>query len=105
MSMRSGRRSASIGTAKSRPMGPRRIGPMPDRPGFDPYAILGVERDASPLQVARAHRRLAKRFHPDVAPGEGGAERMRRINEAWQILSDRARRVAYDETHPAAGTP
>lgn len=78
---------------------------MPDRPAFDPYAILGVERDASPLQVARAHRRLAKRFHPDVAPGEGGAERMRRINEAWQILSDRARRVAYDEAHPAAGTP
>ncbi len=78
---------------------------MPDRPAFDPYAVLGVERDASPLQVARAHRRLAKRYHPDVAPGADGADRMRRINEAWQILSDRTRRTTYDATHPGAGTP
>jgi curved DNA-binding protein CbpA len=77
---------------------------MPDRPAFDPYAVLGVERDATPLQVARAHRRLAKRFHPDVHPSPEGATRMRRINEAWQILSDRSRRAAYDDGHPAAGT-
>lgn len=77
---------------------------MPDRPPFDPYAVLGVERDATPLQVARAHRRLAKRYHPDVHPDPAGAARMRRINEAWQILSDRGRRSAYDTAHPAAGT-
>ncbi|HET7685798.1 MAG TPA: J domain-containing protein [Candidatus Limnocylindria bacterium] len=77
---------------------------MPDRPPFDPYAVLGVERDATHLQVARAHRRLAKRYHPDVHPEPDGAARMRRINEAWQILSDRTRRSAYDTAHPAAGT-
>ena len=78
---------------------------MPDRPAFDPYAVLGVDRDASPLQVARAHRRLAKRYHPDVHPDPEGATRMRRINEAWQLLSDRARRADYDNGHPGAGTP
>ena len=78
---------------------------MPDRPAFDPYAVLGVDRDASPLQVARAHRRLAKRYHPDVHPDPEGATRMRRINEAWQILSDRTRRADYDSVHPGAGTP
>ncbi len=77
---------------------------MPDRPTFDPYAVLGVDRDASPLTVARAHRRLAKRYHPDVHPDPDGTARMRRINEAWQILADRARRAAYDDDHPGAGT-
>ena len=83
---------------------------MPERTTFDPYAVLGVARDASPLQVARAHRRLAKRYHPDLHPEAealmpDASARMRRINEAWQILSDRARRVAYDDSHPSAGTP
>ena len=84
---------------------------MPERTTtFDPYAVLGLARDATPLQVARAHRRLAKRYHPDLYPEAGSAApdaaaRMRRINEAWHILSDRARRLAYDDAHPAAGTP
>jgi curved DNA-binding protein CbpA len=67
---------------------------------FDPYAVLGVSRDASPLQVARAHRRLAKRHHPDLHPGADTSEDMRRINEAWQILSNPVRRADYDLTHP-----
>ncbi len=75
----------------------------------DPYAVLGVPRDATPLQVARAHRRLAKRHHPDLQAGEEGrseaAERMRRINEAWALLSDPVARAGYDRAHPAAGTP
>jgi curved DNA-binding protein CbpA len=80
---------------------------MPDRRNFDPYAILGVERAASALQVARAHRSLAKRHHPDLHPDEltDADERMRRINEAWQILSNPIRRADYDRAHPAAGTP
>jgi curved DNA-binding protein CbpA len=71
----------------------------------DPYAILGLPRNASPLQVARAHRRLAKRFHPDLHPGEEVAARMQQVNEAWALLSSASRRVEYDSAHPAAGTP
>lgn len=76
---------------------------MSDRPAFDPYLVLGVPREATPLQVARAHRLLAKQFHPDLHPTAEGAARMRRINEAWQILSVQDRRAAYDHDHPAAG--
>jgi curved DNA-binding protein CbpA len=77
---------------------------MTSRPVLDPYAVLGVPRDASPLQVARAHRRLAKRFHPDLHPGEDMSETMRRINDAWRILSSTSRRMEYDSNHPGAGT-
>jgi curved DNA-binding protein CbpA len=73
---------------------------MPERPQPDPYLVLGVPRDATPLQVARAHRRLAKRFHPDLHPGEDMSERMRRINDAWRVLSSATRRAEYDLAHP-----
>ena len=82
---------------------------MHARRTLDPYAVLGVARDATPLQVARAHRRLAKRHHPDLHEGaesvSAAAERMRRINEAWAILSNPARRGEYDRAYPASGTP
>lgn len=82
---------------------------MHGRRTSDPYAVLGIPRDASPLQVARAHRRLAKQHHPDLQAGEEGrteaAERMRRINEAWALLSDPVARAAYDREVPVAGTP
>jgi curved DNA-binding protein CbpA len=63
---------------------------------LDPYAALGIPAGASRAEAARAHRRLAKQFHPDVNPGRAAAERMRRINEAWRILSNPARRSRYD---------
>ena len=55
---------------------------------IDPYATLGIPVDASRDEAARAHRRLAKQFHPDVNPGPAAAERMRRINAAWRILEE-----------------
>ncbi len=76
---------------------------MPERPRHDPYAVLGVPREATPLQVARAHRRLAKRYHPDLHPGEDVTARMRTINDAWHLLSNPTRRAAYDLDHPAGG--
>lgn len=75
------------------------------QPAFDPYAVLGVPREATPLQIARARRRLAKRYHPDLHPGEDVTEPMRRVNEAWRILSSTTRRADYDREHPGAGTP
>ncbi len=72
----------------------------------DPYAVLGVTRDATPLQVARAHRQLAKRYHPDLHEGAAeAAERMRLINDAWGVLSNPTRRREYDRSHPSSGTP
>jgi curved DNA-binding protein CbpA len=57
----------------------------------DPYKLLGIPRDAS-LQTAReAYRRLAKRFHPDLAADPAAGERMRRINEAWRVISSPTR--------------
>jgi curved DNA-binding protein CbpA len=76
---------------------------MPGQTSFDPYAVLGLARDATPQQVARAHRLLAKRFHPDLHPSEA-AERMRHVNEAWSILSSARSRADYDQAHPSAGT-
>ena len=79
---------------------------MHARRTLDPYATLGLSRDATPLQVARAHRQLAKRHHPDLHEGaDEAAERMRRINEAWAILSNPIRRREYDRAFPSAGTP
>lgn len=78
---------------------------MHARRRVDPYATLGISRDATPLQVARAHRRLAKRHHPDLHEGaHEAADRMRRINEAWAILSNPIRRREYDRAFPSAGT-
>jgi hypothetical protein len=52
----------------------------------DPYAVLGLPPDASPPEVAAAYRRLAKRLHPDVAPGPEAARRMAEVNAAYTAL-------------------
>ena len=72
---------------------------------IDPYATLGIPAGASREEAGRAHRRLAKEFHPDVNDGPAAAERMRRINEAWRILSDPARRARQDADRAAMHWP
>lgn len=72
---------------------------------FDPYATLGIPAGASRAEAGRAHRRLAKEFHPDVNHGPAAAEHMRRINEAWRILSDPARRARHDADRATAHWP
>ncbi|MGH2463498.1 MAG: J domain-containing protein [Candidatus Limnocylindria bacterium] len=78
---------------------------MPRSAVRDPYAVLGVPRQATSSQVAAAHRRLAKSHHPDLHDGGADAAvRMREINEAWEVLSSVARRAAWDLEHPWSGT-
>jgi len=62
----------------------------------DLYAIMGMERDATPDQIKRQYRKLAKESHPDRSSEEGAKERMAEINLAYEILSDPEQREEYD---------
>ncbi len=65
--------------------------------GKDYYNILGVKRDASEPEIKRAYRRLARKHHPDVNPGDKSAEaRFKEINAAYEVLSDKEKRRKYD---------
>jgi curved DNA-binding protein CbpA len=67
---------------------------------IDPYAVLQVSADADQAVIAAAYRALARRHHPDVAADPDAGARMARINAAWTILRDPARRRAYDLGRP-----
>jgi molecular chaperone DnaJ len=63
----------------------------------DYYKVLGVKRDAKPDEIKKAYRRLARKYHPDVNPGDKSAEeRFKLITEAHDILSDEKKRKVYD---------
>lgn len=63
----------------------------------DYYEVLGVSKDASDDAIKKAYRRLAKKYHPDVNHEPGAAEKFKEINEANEVLSDPAKRKAYDQ--------
>lgn len=64
---------------------------------MDLYVVLGVRRGATEAEIKRAYRRLARRYHPDINPGDRAAEvRFREILEAYETLTDPARRSRYD---------
>ncbi|MDR1604450.1 MAG: DnaJ domain-containing protein [Gracilibacteraceae bacterium] len=64
----------------------------------DYYAILGVKADADNKDIKKAYQTLAKKYHPDVNPGDKAAEdRFKEINEAYHAVSDPAKRQKYDE--------
>lgn len=63
----------------------------------DYYAVLGVPRNADEKQIKEAFRKLARKFHPDVNPGDKGAEaKFKQINEAYEVLSNKDKRQKYD---------
>jgi molecular chaperone DnaJ len=64
----------------------------------DYYKTLGIEKNASQDDIKKAYRKLARKYHPDLNPGDKVAEqKFKEINEAYEILSDPKKRVEYDQ--------
>jgi curved DNA-binding protein len=71
---------------------------MPPEKERDLYAVLGVARNADAETLRKAYRKLARRYHPDVNPGDKSAEdKFKEISEAYDVLSDATKRRNYDE--------
>jgi molecular chaperone DnaJ len=70
---------------------------------MDLYSLLGLSRTASSAEIERAYRRLARRYHPGVNPGDRVSEQAyRQIQQAYEVLTDRERRREYDRAGVAA---
>jgi molecular chaperone DnaJ len=71
---------------------------MPTTANKDYYAILGVKKTATPEEIRKAFRKAARKYHPDVNPGDKRAEeRFKEISEANDVLSDEKKRKVYDQ--------
>lgn len=66
---------------------------------FDPYAVLGVEYDATTTEIGAQFRVKVKQWHPDVCPAPDATEKMKDINAAWTILKDPVTRNEWDEEY------
>src|ERR1700722_17339748 len=86
---------------------------MPSAPKHDYYETLSVPRGASEEDIRKAYRKLARKYHPDLNPGDKSAEdRFKNVQEAYDILSDSKKRQMYDQVgfysdsgFPGAGAP
>jgi curved DNA-binding protein len=69
----------------------------------DYYHILGVDPDTDTKDIKAAYRRLARKYHPDLNPGEEAEARFKEVAEAWEVLKDDTRRAEYDELRRYGG--
>jgi len=71
----------------------------------DYYQTLGVSKGAADAQIKSAYRNLARKHHPDVDKSDGAEKKFKEINEAYQVLSDSAKKQAYDQYGHSAFEP
>mgnify|MGYP000880895722 CR=1 FL=1 len=72
----------------------------------DFYKVLGVDKTADKKAITKAYRKLAKKYHPDMNPGDKEAEaKFKEVNEAYEVLSDKDKRAKYDQFGHAGVDP
>ena len=71
---------------------------MPAASKQDYYEVLGVSRDSKADEIRKSYRRLARKYHPDLNPGDKSSEeRFKNVQEAYDVLSDPKKRQMYDQ--------
>ncbi len=63
----------------------------------DYYEIMGIKRDATQDEIKRSYRKLARKYHPDVSKAADAEERFKEVGEAYEVLKDPEKRMAYDQ--------